>query len=246
MCLSLCHFVSALTLCVIHRWPYSPASRTELCSSGIEIPFLGHACHLGTEQFLSPEVAEHTKQSHFGTVLELCPPPNKHSEMSAAPKRNGQLPVRAVLCVAGGLSESHSPPASSAVSLVGSSFKSVLRVVFQPGAVASLFLVCLYQEPVVPPHGTGKCCVNKHIDCLLMAKGHRQGNRSGGRELVGAGVIGKMWQCGLEGDSGPWNCMFEVLPNDSRCVLKAEQSSGCKRCHEQEGHDLVGTQRPPE
>lgn len=148
--------------------------------------------------------------------------------------------------MAGGTSKPHSPPASSVVSLVGSSFKSVLRVVFQPGAVASLFLVCLYQEPVVPPCGTGKCCVNKHIDCLLMANGHRQGNRSGGRELVGAGVIGKMWQCGLEGDSGPWNCMFEVLPNDSRCVLKTEQSSGCKRCHEQGGHDLMGTQRPPE
>lgn len=85
-----------------------------------------------------PEVAEQTKQGHFGTVLELCPPPNKHSEMSAAPKRNGQLPLHAVLCVARGTSKPHNPPAPSEVSLVGPSFKSVLRLVFQLEVVASL------------------------------------------------------------------------------------------------------------
>lgn len=113
---------------------HSPASLTKLCSFGIVIPFLGCACHLGTEQLLPSGAALQTKQGHSGMFLELCPSPNKHPGISETPMRRGQLPLRVVLCC-GWQGTGASPIGflvACLVSLAGSSFSSVLRVDFWP------------------------------------------------------------------------------------------------------------------
>lgn len=150
MCLSLC-----VTLSVCFGFLCYPSTRlgsasiarppslTEFCSSGIVIPFLGSACHLGTERLRPSGVAVQTKQGHFGTFLELCPPPNKHPEISATPVRRGQLPLPAVLCPHRTFRLCAYLPLW--VQLEISSRGDLLVW----GSV--ICLVCLCQEPAVPP-----------------------------------------------------------------------------------------------
>lgn len=67
-------------------------------------------------------------------------------------------------------------------------------------------------------------CKQTHIR-FAAGKGHRQGKRSkwgrgaGGCRCHWEGVAVWPW----DGDAGSWNCLFEVLPNDSRCVLKTAE-----------------------
>lgn len=144
--LSLCVTLSLLRLSVSswlseHSHSALPASHSS-AALGIIIPFLGCACHLGTEQLLPSGAAVRTKQGHSGMFLELCPPPNKHPEISATPTRRGQLPLRAVLCC--GCQGTGASPvgflAACVVSLAESSFNLVLTVDFWPGAMSSAFL----------------------------------------------------------------------------------------------------------
>lgn len=114
-----------------------PCQPFRVCSFGIEIPFLGHACHLGTEQSLLrlPSKLNKVTLGRFWNSAHHLINTRKCLQL---PRETGSYHCVLVLCVARGMSKPHSPPAPSAVSLVGSSFKSVLRLVFQPEVVASL------------------------------------------------------------------------------------------------------------